>query len=359
MSTPLARLSTLIAPRVAESALRVKSQAVYLALVFGAVGAIGGLLVTLIRPEPPLAGPESFGVFAAFAAAGTAALVSGLGYVRARYQPGQEWRQNISRRAFVVSTAAVVIVHTVLAFLGTYVTFFVLSLAFIGLPVSTFFGTAALGGVLALSAYLVLPSVASITTQRMALLLMTFVVLGALTSAVTAPFDGWWRIHFSQLGAYNDISSAIFNGTLIAGGVIVAAFAVYLANDMKSLVEAGKLSERSSPAAVSRLFVIMGVMLSFVGLIPVDVSKVLHTIPASGMAVVFLILLIRGPRLLAGMPPTYFVSAWGFLVATIVTIVLFLVGFFSLTALEMIVFGLIFGWITVFISFLGLAGDER
>lgn len=358
MDTRASRLSALVSPRSADSALQVKSQAVYVALVFGAVGTLGGLVFTLLRPDAPLAGPGSFGLFAAFASGAVAALVAGLGYVRARHQPGQEWRQNISKRAFAVSTAAVVIVHTALAFLGAYVTFFVLSLAFIGLPVSTFFGTAALGGVLALTAYLVLPSVASITTQRMALLLMAFVVTGALTSAVTAPFDGWWRIHFSQLGAYNDISSTIFNGTLIAGGVLVAAFAVYLANDMQALADTGELRDPSSPKTVSRLFVVMGVMLSCVGLIPVDVSKVLHTIPASGMAVVFLILLIRGPRLLAGMPPTYFVSAWGFLIATVATIVLFLVGFFSLTALELIVFGLIFGWITVFISFLGLAADE-
>ena len=76
------------------------------------------------------------------------------------------------------------------------------------------------------------------------------------------------------------------------------------------------------------------------------------------MAIVFLILLIGGRRHLAGMPPTYFVSARGFLAATVATIVLFLTGFFTLTALEMLVFGLIFGWITVFISFLGLAAND-
>jgi hypothetical protein len=34
------------------------------------------------------------------------------------------------------------------------------------------------------------------------------------------------------------------------------------------------------------------------------------------------------------------------------------VGYFSLTAFEIIVFALIFGWIAVFIRFLGVAGQR-
>ena len=58
------------------------------------------------------------------------------------------------------------------------------------------------------------------------------------------------------------------------------------------------------------------------------------------------------------MPATYFVAVTGFLIATMVTVVLYLTMRLSLTALEVTVFALIFGWITVFIRFLGLAGER-
>ena len=56
------------------------------------------------------------------------------------------------------------------------------------------------------------------------------------------------------------------------------------------------------------------------------------------------------------MPRAYFVAASAFLAATAASIVLFAVGYFSLTAFEIIVFALIFGWIAVFMRFLGVAG---
>ena len=82
------------------------------------------------------------------------------------------------------------------------------------------------------------------TTQRMSSLLMAFIVLGTLTAMVTTPDPEWWTVHFSQLGTFDDLSSWIFNGTLIAGGLLVTTFAVYIANDMQALVDAGRLSNQ-------------------------------------------------------------------------------------------------------------------
>ena len=81
------------------------------------------------------------------------------------------------------------------------------------------------------------------TTQRMSSLLMAFIVLGTLTAMVTTPDTEWWKVHFSHLGTFDDLSSWIFNGTLIAGGLLVTTFAVYIANDMHALVAAGRLVE--------------------------------------------------------------------------------------------------------------------
>ena len=102
---------------------------------------------------------------------------------------------------------------------------------------------------------------------------------------------------------------------------------------------------------------VLWLVLAGVGLVPVDVNLIVHNLSASGMAVMYLVLLISGPRFLRGMPRTYFVSSWAFLIALVATVVLFVFGYFSLTALEIIAFALIFGWIAVFIRFLAATGQ--
>lgn len=339
--------------------LRVESAAVYLALIAGGLGAIYGLVIGLLFPNSPLTGEWSFGILAAIGASIVAAVVATIGYWRSRHRPGQEWRRSLAPWKFTVNTISVVIVHTALAFLATYVVFLVLGLGFVGLPVVTFWATVLMAVTLGMTTYIVFLSVSRMTTQRMSSLLMTFIVLGTLTAMVTTPDKEWWTVHFSQLGSFDDLSSWIFNGTLIAGGLLVTTFAVYIANDMQTLVGAGRLSNQSSPRTVSTLFVVMGVMLACVGVFPVNVNLLLHNLSASGMAVMFLVLLIGGPRFLRGMPRTYFVCAWSFLGALVASIVLFITKYFSLTAFEIIVFALIFGWIAVFIRFLGVAGQRE
>ena len=338
-----------------------ESEAVYVALGAGLLGAVYGLIVSLTSPSLALVGDDPFAVWAAIGAAVVAAAASGAGYWRSRSHPGQEWRRTLPPWKFTVNTVSVVIVHTVLAFLATYALYRVLALGFIGLPVITFWAVVLMAVTLGLTTYIVYLSVSSMTTQRMSSLLMAFIVIGTLTAMVTTPDPEWWTLHFSQLGTFDDLSSWVFNGTLIAGGLLVTTFAVYIANDMDALADAGVLTNPRGPRVVPALFVVMGLMLACVGIFPVDVNLALHNLSASGMAAMFLALLISGPVLLRGMPRTYFVSSWAFLAATVASVILFIpaVGYFSLTAFEILVFALIFGWIAVFIRFLGVAGRRE
>jgi hypothetical membrane protein len=340
--------------------LRAESEAIYAAFAAGALGAVYGLIIALIAPNLPLANSTgAYGLMAATGAGVVAAAASGTGYWRSRSHPGQEWRKSLPSWKFTVNTISVVIVHTALAFLATYAIYRLLGLGFIGLPVIPFWAIVLMTVTLGVTVYIVYLSVSRMTTQRMSTLLMAFIVIGTLTSMVTTPDPQWWEVHFSQLGTFDDLSSWVFNGTLIAGGLLVTTFAVYIANDMEALVRKNVLTNQRSPRTVATLFVIMGVMLACVGIFPVDFSLLLHNLSATGMAVMFLVLLIAGPKLLRGMPRTYFLSAWAFLAATVASVVLFIATYFTLTAFEIIVFALIFGWIAVFIRFLGVTGQRE
>lgn len=345
---------------VAPRSLRAESEAIYAAGAAGVLGALYGLVVAIVAPDLPLADSSgAFGLLAGIGAAVLAAAAAVTGYWRSRSRADQEWRRSLPPWKFTVNTISVVIVHTALTFLAVLTAFRILAEGFIGLPVITFWSIVLMTVSLGLSAYVVYLSVSRMTTQRMSSLLMAFVVIGTLTAMLTTPDPEWWKVHFSQLGSFQDLSSYIFNGTLIAAGLLVTTFAVYIANDLRALGDHGVVRNPRAPRTVSTLFVIMGVMLALVGVFPVNVNLLLHNLSASGMAVMFLVLLIGGGRFFAGMPRTYFISAWAFLAATIASVILFAVGYFSLTAFEIIVFALIFGWIAVFIRFLGVSEQDE
>jgi hypothetical protein len=359
MPEPLAPAVTLTPPPTAPApSLRVVNEGLTAGLSAGVVGAIAGIVVTNIRPGLPLSGAGSFGEISAVLAGLVAAAATGTGYWRSRHSAGQEWRLTLAPWKFGVNAISVVIVHTILATLATIAGYYVLSAGFIGLTMDPFWAAVLLAINLGLVAHLTYVSASRMTTQRMSSLLMAFIIIGTLTSMVTTPDEEWWKLHFSQLGSFEDsISSWIFNGTLIAGGLLVTTFGVYVGNDMRALVDRGILKRDSSPRVVSTVFVAMGILLAGVGLVPVDVNLIVHNLSATGMAVVFLGLLIAAPRVLAGMPRTFFIVTWAFLAALVLSVVLFVVQYFSLTAFEIIVFSLVFAWIAVFIRFLGVAAQ--
>ena len=336
--------------------LRSESEAVYAATAAAILGVLFGFVIGSI-PGLPLWGDRSFGATAAIGAGVVAAASAAVGYWRVRLLPGHEWRQHLPSWTFTVNTISVVIVHTVLAVLAVLAVYLVLGQGFQGLLMNVFWSVVLMAVTLGLTAYSVYLSVSQMTTQRMSMLLMSFVVLGTLTAMATSPDPDWWQIHFSHLGSFPALSSYVFNGTLIAGGLLVTTFALYIANDMRVLVERGVLTNAKSPRVLTLLLVVMGIMLAFVGVFPVNVNLLVHNLSAMGMAAMYLGILIAGPWLLRGMPRTYFLSSWAFLAALVVSVVLFVIGYFGLTAFEIIVFALIFGWIAVFIRFLGVTGQ--
>ncbi|WP_259457181.1 DUF998 domain-containing protein [Microbacterium sp. AG790] len=167
---------------------------------------------------------------------------------------------------------------------------------------------------------------------------------------ITTSDPMWWTYHFSQLGTFGDMSSFLFNGTLIAGGLLVTTFTLYVSHDLAALGEGPR-----GIRVVGTALAIMGVMLACVGIFPVNVNMLLHNLSASGMALMFLLLLVGGPWIVRRMPRAYFLASWAFLAGLVISIALFATGYFGLTAFEIIVFALIFGWLAVFIRFMVVA----
>jgi hypothetical protein len=67
------------------------------------------------------------------------------------------------------------------------------------------------------------------------------------------------------------------------------------------------------------------------------------------MVVAFGVLVIGLPRWITGMPRPFIVLGWLFLAVTLVLAVLFAVGYYTLTAVELVAGILVFTWIVLFI----------
>lgn len=335
----------------AATTFRGEAEATLAFAIAGGLGALVALIVFWGR-HVPLWGGWSIGAVAAIAAGAVALVAAYVAYWRSRYAPGQEWRLGIPSWKFILDASAVAVVHAALSMIVTVAIFAVLQRAFTGLLADAFLGMVAVGLAVGLSAYWVSVSCQSITTQRMSSLLVAYMLISVFASMLTVSDPLWWEYHFSQLGSFGDASASLFNITLIVAGALVVAFAMYIGRDLQLLVDRGILRRARTPRTVSTLFVVMGIMLSGVGAVSVSINEPIHIAFASGMFVVFIAMLIAARRLFDGLPLTVHLVTWGFLAAILVTVVLFFpVGYFNLTALELVAFGLIFGWIVVFIRF--------
>lgn len=163
----------------------------------------------------------------------------------------------------------------------------------------------------------------------LATMLAVFLVEGVVASMLTASDPHWWKMNLSALGMTDDISALAFNLTLIVAGFIVTTLARYATASIPS----------TTPHGVSRArtcLIIVGVFLALVGVFPVDPFFVLHTSVASGMVVAYGVLVIRLHAWIPGMPKAFIALGWLFLAIVLVLAVLFAVGFYTLTAVELV-----------------------
>lgn len=350
-------------------AARSESESVYAAIVGALIGVAIAVLMEragVVLPlsggkffgaVPGIGGGTSLGAVAGLAGGATAAAASLVGFLRTQLHGPRTF--DVATWRNVVVVGSVVLAHAVLAALLTYVGYAIVERGFIGLQFNPFWTAVLLAVTLGLCAHWAYGSVAHLNSQRMSTLLLTFVTVGVFTAMVNTPDPNWWKVNFSHLGMFRHISSVLFNGTLLVGGVLVSTFSLYLSRDMNRLVETGLLTNPRGPRAYSALVALLGLALAGVGVVPASLSLVLHNVFAFSIGVIFAVLILTGPWLVRGLPLAYFLATLGFLAAIVGAFVLTNVGWLTVTALEIIIFAVVFGWISVFIGFLGLTSTSE
>lgn len=291
---------------------------------------------------PPISGPGSIGQFAAIGAAITATVVFIGTRSLARLQPA-EGRGDERMRWFDI--AALAVAHGVIALLGWIAIADIVDRSFIGAEVFPIAGALLASVAMACTAYLVALSAANMTPGTVSVVLMLFLVVGAFASMLSASDEQWWKLHLSSLGVTDDVSALTFNITLIIAGVMVTTVAHF----GTAAIPAASPRTIRGRRIVRLELTIMGLLLCGVGLFPVDSSPTLHNLCATGMVVVFIVMVIGLRRTVPGTAQVFLTLGYAFVACIIVLAVLFVTGYYTLTAVELVAFLIIFSWLLLFL----------
>ncbi|BDV32191.1 DUF998 domain-containing protein [Microbacterium terricola] len=312
-----------------------------LALSVGALSFVVSAAVALLSfrfAAAPIAGPNSVGQFAAVASAVTVFLA----FVAGRYLLHASAAKGRVGFLDVVDVVALGFAHAVIALLTWTLLAVIMEQAFIGAEVFPLAVLILAGAAAALSAYLAFYSATHMDLQLLAIVLAVFLTEGVIASMLTASDPQWWKENLSALGMTDDLSAMAFNLTLIVAGVLVTTLA-------RSATKGIPTPHPTGLRSVRTCLVVVGVFLGLVGVFPVDQFFALHTAVASGMVVAFAVLIVRLNHWIPGMPRVFIMLGWLFVAVIVLLAVFFAVGFYTLTAVELVAGILVFTWIVLFI----------
>ncbi|MDN5725945.1 MAG: hypothetical protein L0G99_08460, partial [Propionibacteriales bacterium] len=241
----------------------------------------------------------------------------------------------------------------------TMTLFWIFDHAFIALMLDPWAGGTIIGVASAVATYFTAASAVAMNTRNVSGVLAVFMASGVLSSMLFSSDPNWWQLYFSALGAASDFSGVAFNFTLIAGGLVITTLASYLTHDLSRW--AGRLDvDPWRIRVIWWTFIALGILLTLVGLLPVNESFVAHNVVAYSMAGVFIVLVIGLPFLLPEFPRAIALFSWGIAIGVGLCFVMYyFVHYLNLTAFELITVAVVFAWLIVFVRNVDAVASDR
>ena len=326
--------------RPALGSVETENRALLLALIALAASLAAGPAV-FAGETVALFGAGSVGWTAAVAAGVSGAAAFSTGYLRSsRSQRTSAWRRLFDAAVLTVTAAGIVMLLTGSAFA-------VFDLAFRELRLDAPMAAVLVGLSAALSAYVLTLFSSEVTSIAIANLLALFLVSGGLASMLSANDPYWWQLNFSALGVGDGFSAYAFNMTLVFAGLVMVTLTHYVIGDLRT---SALLEERRRLEVLRTWLVAVGVLLVGMGGVTVENAKALHTVLASTMTVLFAGLIVATPYLVPRLPRSFVVTSSAFVSAfAFVVLLMWPVGYFNLTAVELLGFFLLLTWLFLFV----------
>ena len=168
---------------------------------------------------------------------------------------------------------------------------------------------------------------------------------GILAATLTTTDPEWWELYFSRLGMTDDLSATLFNGGLIAAGVVIAASAVMMRIWLISSPMITEAKYRHAARVVPFFVATLGMSLGAIGVFPLSVDKAAHDNSSMLMLSSFACLLIVHRIFLRGLSPllTRLAAISG--VTMVASMAAMTLGWINLTLFEAIGFTVILTWV--------------
>jgi hypothetical membrane protein len=196
------------------------------------------------------------------------------------------------------------------------------------------------------------------TASQIGFATAALLAVGLLISIATTPDPLWWHLHFSRLGTFAVFSGYVFNSTIVLTGVGVVVFAHRLRREMKRHSGTPVLANRRAATVVPLLVAVLGIHLSFVGVIPVSTNEFLHDRASTGAVFAFIVILASSRWMLRGMHRVIGQVSRRVGLGLVATVAPYIAGFINLAAFELIVFAQVFYWLLLFARTIGRPADE-
>lgn len=298
----------------------------------------------------PLGGGESVGSLAALLAAIAAGPAFAVSFALERRRGYLAWRNSLPRAKRVTDLIALSGAMMMLADLVVVAVAELFQLGFRGLTIDPFGAAALVAAAVGTMTYVASVSGARVTSTGVASLATLVLFIGTLASMVSASQGDWWRFHFSELGNESGYAGYQFNLSLITTGAVITALANFVAHDL----EVGLRAHVDTPQRRARLFAwllaVIGLCLMVAGFVPDAVAFPVHVGAASGMVVVFGVLVGCLLTLVPGIRRDIAVFSVLVVAGIVVAVALWVpIDYYNLTGSEFIIAGLLFAWLMLFV----------
>ncbi|WP_309127839.1 DUF998 domain-containing protein [Microbacterium sp.] len=323
-----------------------------IALLVGAAALASGFGVSMILfwgEQLTISGRGSIGAHAAVGGAIVTVVAFALGRAAVRPRAGARGARDEftgpTDRLRWYDLIAIAGAYASVALLGWSGVAQLLELSFIGAPVFAFPGSVLVGVALGLTAYVAFLGSARLTPLSLSMDLAVFLVVGAFAAMLTSSDPRWWQNNLSALGMTSNAAAPAFNVTLVIAGIIVTTIARFATAALPVALPA----QRRGRTVMRTGLVLVGLFLAAVGVFPVDRFFALHNTVATGMVVVYGVMICALPWLLPTLPRVFFALGYAYVAVIALLAMFFVTGYYNLTAVELIAAVLIFSWIIVFL----------
>ena len=319
-------------------------------LVFGLLAVVTVWIFNASRESIPIAPDRgSVGFQGLMLSMLAAVVITPIAYMRSnRYR-----NENVPaplRRKYTWMVVPITIAVTLLVALIVAASFELITHSFQGVELSRISASLRLGTYIGTLSYFLVVWVMRMRGSNLVYIAVFYLFATLLVAGATNENPMWYQGSFSYLGMTESNSKFIFNLGLPFTGILIVIWTFYFTDYLDVLKHENVITDRTR-TLIHYGLILTGILLSFVGIVRFgmgSIGNIIHDVSATGMGVVLGVMMLFMPRLIDRFSRIFYVYSYVVVGLLITAVVLFVMGVYSLTGLELAAFSMAAVWLIIF-----------